>query len=130
MGTYSAGEWPFGGFPEPGEAHPDDPDALRDRVEEERGDGMDVIARTERRCRECHRELGFWHDKDCMVGRSGPGRVRDVEVLEFVSFTTYRGAVHAERDWLERLYPYIADISGAPALKAEVRARLAELGGQ
>lgn len=37
MGTYSAAEYleMFGGLPEPGEAYCSDPDALRDRLEEE-----------------------------------------------------------------------------------------------
>jgi hypothetical protein len=37
MGWYSSSEWleTFGGPPEPGEAYPDDPDALRDRIEED-----------------------------------------------------------------------------------------------
>lgn len=36
MGTYDAGEWleTFGGLPEPGEAYPADPDAVRDAYEE------------------------------------------------------------------------------------------------
>lgn len=36
MGTYSTSEYMdiFGGLPEPGETYPDDPDAVRDAVEE------------------------------------------------------------------------------------------------
>ncbi len=37
MGTYSFWDYyeTFGGLPEPGETYPDDPDALRDMMEEE-----------------------------------------------------------------------------------------------
>lgn len=40
MGNYSSEEFleTFGGLPEPGEAYPSDPDALRDRLEEEERD--------------------------------------------------------------------------------------------
>lgn len=43
----------------------------------------------ERICRECRTPEGDWHDKYCTVGRSGPGRVRDVdvEVIEYVHHT-------------------------------------------
>ncbi len=48
MGTYSFGEYldTFGGMPEPGETYPDDPDALRDALEEEareRGEDVDDV---------------------------------------------------------------------------------------
>ena len=40
MGTYSYGEHldMYGGPPEPGECYPDDPDAVRDEIEEQRRD--------------------------------------------------------------------------------------------
>lgn len=46
MGTYTTSEFmdAFGGLPEPGEAIPDDPDALRDQAEErERDTGQQIL---------------------------------------------------------------------------------------
>lgn len=44
MGTYSFGEYldTFGGMPEPGETYPDDPDALRDEIEDHKHDDPDL----------------------------------------------------------------------------------------